>query len=103
MTVSIFSNIAFIPLSVIEQQTISIAPTTAKYFRLKIKNQPPSTGLGALSGGGAQTPKPPAGTAVAEFVLYPATRINHFEQKAGFAAATDLEKHATPATNRCNF
>ncbi|HEY4325024.1 MAG TPA: glycosyl hydrolase [Mucilaginibacter sp.] len=91
-----FRTITFIPLSVIEQQTVSIAPTTAKYFRLKIKNQPPPPNLGALVGGGANVPKPPAGTAVAEFVLYPATRINHFEEKAGFAAATDLNKNITP-------
>ncbi len=42
--------------------------------------------------------RPPAGTDIAEVMLYPVTRINHFEEKAAFAAATDLPQHVTPAT-----
>lgn len=91
-----FRRIAFVPLSVIAQQTIAIPPTTAKYFRLTFVNPLPPRSLAALLGG--EAPKPPRGTDIAEIVLYPSTRINHGEEKAGFATATDLAQHPTPST-----
>ncbi len=94
-----FRRISFLPLGVIPQQTITIPSITAKYFRVRFKNPPPPFDFGAITGSGIQPPKPPAGTDIAEIVLYPVTRINHFEEKAGFAAATDLNLHITPATN----
>lgn len=51
----------------------------------------------AMMGGAA--PKPPAGTDIAEVVLYPVARINRVEEKAGFATATDLAQHPTPASD----
>ena len=65
---------------------------------MRFKNPPPPFDFGALTGSGLKPPKAPEGTDIAEIVLYPATRINHFEEKAGFAAATDLNLHITPAT-----
>ena len=94
-----FRRISFLPLGVIPQQTITIPPTTAKYFRVTFKNPPPPFDFGAITGSGIKPPKAPAGTDIAEIVLHPVTRINHFEEKAGFAAATDLNLHTTPATN----
>jgi DNA-binding FrmR family transcriptional regulator len=38
----------------------------------------------------------PEYTDVAEFVLYPETRINHFEEKAACASAHDIELNPTP-------
>ncbi len=89
-----FRTIAFIPLGVIQQQTVSIPPTTAKYFRVTFKNPPVPGGFGAMQG---EASKAPFGTDVAEVVLHPVTQINHYEEKAGFAAATDLPQHPTPA------
>jgi len=94
-----FRRISFLPLGVIPQQTITIPATTAKYFRVTFKNPPPPFDFGAITGSGIKPPKAPAGTDIAEIALYPVTLINHFEEKAGFAAATDLNSHATPATS----
>ncbi|QHW00427.1 glycosyl hydrolase [Spirosoma endbachense] len=93
-----FRRIAFIPLGIIAQQTITIPPTRAKYFRVTFKNPSAAPGFGAMMGASRQAPKPPAGTSIAEVVLHPVTRINHFEEKAGFATATDLASHLTPAS-----
>lgn len=93
-----FRRISFIPLSILPQQTITIPATTAKYFRVVFKNPAAPFSFAALMGGGGQAPKSPAGTDIAEVVLHPVTRINHFEEKAGFAASTDLAQHVTPAT-----
>jgi hypothetical protein len=92
-----FRRITFIPLSVLEQTTISFTPVTARFFRVTFKNPPPPLNLAALTGGAA--PKAPQGTPIAEIMLYPATRINHFEEKAGFSVAVDLALQTTPATN----
>lgn len=93
-----FRRVAFIPLSVILQQTITIPPTTARYFRLRFENPKARPNLIAAMTGGGMAPKAPAGNEIAELVLYPATRINHFEEKAGFVAAADLMKDPTPIT-----
>ncbi len=90
-----FRRISFIPISVVAQRTISFPATTAKYFRVTFKNPLPPMSFAAIMGGAA--PKPPAGTEIAEIVVHPAARINRFEEKAGFATASDLAQHPTPA------
>jgi hypothetical protein len=92
-----FHRICFVPLGVVAQQTITIPVTTAKYFRITFKNPPPPFSFAALNSGTVL--KPPPGNDIAEIVLYPVTRINHFEEKAGFATATDLMKDTTPASD----
>ncbi|MFT3704967.1 MAG: glycosyl hydrolase [Agriterribacter sp.] len=94
-----FKRVSYIPAGNILQQTITIPVTTAKFFRVTFKNPPPRFSFGALLGGGGAPPKAPPGTDIAEVVLYPATRINMFEEKAAFAVAADLYAEATPATN----
>ncbi|MDO9376951.1 MAG: glycosyl hydrolase [Ferruginibacter sp.] len=94
-----FRRVSFIPLSTIAQQTITIPATTAKFFRVTFKNPLPPPDYGAIFGGGGPAPKRPLGTDVAEVVLHPAVRINHVEEKAGFATATDLEMHTTPVAS----
>lgn len=93
-----FRRVAFIPLSVIPQQTISIPPTTARYFRFRFENPKAHPNLIAAMTGGGMASQPPVGNDIAELVLYPVTRINHFEEKAGFVAAADLLKYPTPNT-----
>ncbi|MDQ3846865.1 MAG: discoidin domain-containing protein [Bacteroidota bacterium] len=92
-----FRHISFIPVSTLAQRTISFPATTGKYFRVTFKNPPAQMGFGAPVGGAP--PKPPEGTAIAELVLHPASRINRFEEKAGFGVALDLAQHPTPPTN----
>ena len=82
------------------EHTISFNPVTAKYFRITFKHNPPpprpawAEGIDASSFG----PRPTAPTSyeVAELVLHPDPRVNHFEEKAAFVAAPDLYKYATP-------
>ncbi len=92
-----FRFICNIPAGNVLQQTIAIPFTTAKYFRVTVRNPPAVGGLMAMMGGGA--PKPPAGTDIGELVLHTASRINMFEEKAAFAPATNLYDKATPATS----
>ncbi|HEX8022409.1 glycosyl hydrolase, partial [Mucilaginibacter sp.] len=93
-----FQRVAFIPLNVIPQQTITIPPTTARYFRLRFDNPAAHPNAIAAMMGSVTVAKPPAGTDIAELVLYPAARINHFEEKTGFVASADLWKYPTPNT-----
>lgn len=92
-----FRLVCPLPLGGVDQQTIAIPETTAKYFRVNFKNPPPSqyASFAAMFGGSASEIK---GTNVAEIVLYPVTRINHSEEKAGFAAEFDLNEYPTPET-----
>lgn len=87
-----FRRVTFIPAGDVLQQTLSIEPTTAKYFRVTFKNPPPPMNLGAMFGtDGGEAPKAPKGTEIAEVVLYPYAVIDRFEEKAGFAPYS--EKH----------
>lgn len=92
-----FKWICYIPAGNIVQQTISIPPTTAQYFRITVKNPTANAGILALFGAGS--PKPPPGTQIAEIVLHTGSRVNMFEEKAAFAPATNLYEKATPATS----
>jgi len=85
-----FRTIAAIP----DIGTLAFPAVTAKFFRVTFKTpQPPASGQGG-SGGGA--PAAPAGTKIAEIVLHTGARVNRFEDKAAFDAATDLYSQATP-------
>ncbi len=82
------------------QHTITFEPTTAKYFRVTFKRNPPpprpawAEGIDPTSFG----PLPPAPTAyeIAELVLHQGPRVNHFEEKAAFVPEEDLYHYATP-------
>jgi hypothetical protein len=86
------------------EQTISVAPVTAKFFRITFKHNPPppipawAEGIDPASFG----PLPPVPTSyeVAELVLHSDPRVNHFEEKAAFVPEDDLYKYATPAVDR---
>lgn len=93
-----FKRVCYIPAGNVLQQTISIPVTTAKYFRITIKNPPPGFSFAGLNSGGEQ-PKAPPGTEIAELVLHTASRVNMFEEKAGFATGGNFYAIATPASN----
>lgn len=89
----LFKEVAKIPLGV-ERQTITIPPTTAKYFQVRIEN-PKEDDFFAFMG--ISNPAP-LFTNVSEFILYTVPRINHSEEKTGFAAPHDMEQYPTPCT-----
>ncbi len=93
-----FHSVCYIPAGGVPQQTITIPATTSKFFRITFKNPANIPDYGAMFGIGGEVPKAPVGTDVAEIVLHKALRINQVEEKAGFAAATDLYARATPAS-----
>ena len=65
------------------------APATAKYFRVTFKRTPPppipdwAAGIDPASFG-ITLPPPPRTFEIAELVLHPGPRVNHFEEKAAF-------------------
>ena len=83
------------------QKTLAFAPVTGKYFRVNIITPQPSRGGGmmAMMGLGGGNQPAPTGTEVMELVLNTGARVNRFEDKAGFATATDLEEVPTPETS----
>jgi hypothetical protein len=83
-----------IPPGAVLQQTIDIPATTAKYFRVTVKNPPPPADMGAAFGFPSKT-KDPGGSAIAEIVLHTAGRINMFEEKDAFAPVGDLNSKMT--------
>jgi hypothetical protein len=77
------------------EHTISFSAVTAKYFRVVFKRNPPPPDW-ANSSGDKKVP-PPAGYEIAELVLHPGARVNHFEEKAAFVSKGDLYGVATPS------
>ncbi len=94
-----FSFVCNIPPGAILQQTISVPETTAKYFRVKVKNPPPKLDPLAAMTGKASKPIPVAGTEIAEICLYTADVINCFEEKVAFAPVSDINSKLTRETN----
>ena len=92
-----FKKICFIPAGNILQQTIAFPSTKASYFRITFKNLPPILNLKAMLGGGnGEASKFPLGTEIAEIVLHTSTRINSFEEKAGFSTSPETGNFFTP-------
>ena len=83
------------------EHTISFAAVTAKYFRVTFKRPPPpkvpawAAGLDPASFG-IKIPPKPTEYKIAELVLHPGARVNHFEEKAAFVPEADLYGFATP-------
>ena len=91
---NVWEDVCFIPSGSVPQQTIDVPVTCAKHFRLCVANPVPDMSYAAY---GAVGPAP-AGTLIHEFVLHAVTKVNHAEEKAGFAAPHDLLDHPTPET-----
>jgi len=96
-----FRQIAKLESSEAPEHTISFAPVTAKYFRVTFKRTPPpplpewATGIDPSSFG-IKIPPKPTSFEVAELVLHPGARVDHFEDKAAFVPEPDLYHFATP-------
>ena len=87
-----WTTVCRIPSGSVAQQTIDIPITAAKYFRLMVANPVPDMTYAAY---GYAMPAP-EGTMIHEFKLYSVTKVNHAEEKAGFAAPHDLADNPTP-------
>ncbi|MVM33766.1 glycoside hydrolase [Spirosoma sp. HMF4905] len=80
-----FRDVVPIKGSLVAQNTMSIEPTTAKYFRFTIKTLSPAGNPFAAMMGGNADPGKPEGVQVAELVLHNTDRVDKFEDKAGFS------------------
>jgi hypothetical protein len=90
-----FKFVCLIPPGGVLQQTINIPSTTAKYFRVTVKNPPPRTNSFFNSG----PPVTPPGTEIAEIVLHSVVRVHMFEEKDAFAPDATLFAKITPPTD----
>ncbi len=79
-----FRDVVVIRGSTVPQSTLSIAPTTAKYFRFTFKTEQSGPNMIAVMMGGKAEPGKPQGVPIAELVLHNTDRVDLFEQKAGF-------------------
>jgi hypothetical protein len=83
------------------EHTISFPAVSAKYFRVVFKRTPApkppawAEGLDPASFGIKLPPKPTQ-YEIAELVLHPGARVNHWEEKAAFVPEGDLYQFATP-------
>ena len=93
-----FREVFKIPNSSAPGGTVTFEPTTAKYFRVVFDNKEQSNPYAALMGGSTEPTLIP--TNVAELKFYPVYRINHAEEKAGYAAPADLYLYETPAESQ---
>jgi len=83
------------------ENTLSFAPVTAKYFRVTFERTPPPTVPFWAEGIDFESMRqkmsaPPNTYDIAELVLHPGARVNHFEEKAAFVADGDMYGLATP-------
>lgn len=87
----VFTYLCEIPSGGAALQTIDIPETTARFFRVRFDN-PKADGLYDAFYG----VQPAKGTEVAELVLHNVAKINHAEEKAGFASPHDMMQNLTP-------
>ncbi len=83
----------------VAENTLSIPPTTAKYFRLCVRPGQTSP-MGMMFGGGMPSQ---AGIPIAEFEIFPYSKVNRFEDKAGFSMASHLMDVPTPSAQGETF
>ncbi len=94
-----FKDVLKIPVSGIPQNTVTFAPTTAKYFRVLYKTLQPQPNPFASMAGMPQDKLEPKGTDVTEIVLHTSSRIERLEEKAAFTTTTTMNSFVTPETS----
>ena len=90
-----WTEVCRVPSSFLPQLTFDIPETTARYFRLTIVNPQPDYSMAAY---GVPVVMP-TGTRIHEWVLHTVYKVNHAEEKAGFAAPMDLDSYVTTPTD----
>ncbi len=91
-----FREVAQLSGSIIPLNTVSISPTTAKYWRIAFKTLPPPVNVFAAMSGGNPVGEKSDGVNIAEFVLYNTDRIDQYEDKAGFTPWKENNKTFLP-------
>lgn len=89
-----FRTIATVSGSTVPFNTVSIPPTTAKYWRITYETLAPQPNVFAAMAGLPPQEKPD-GVQVAEFQLYTNSRIDQVEDKAGFSPWIEDNRLAT--------
>jgi hypothetical protein len=87
-----FQTITVIHESVDAEQTVTFAPTSARYFRLLLPN-PPAQGSAVAT---VLAGVPQQEHRIAELILHTTPRVEHFEQKAGFFVGNGMDRYPTP-------
>ena len=85
----------FAPNGNVTENTVAFPPVTARYFRVSWTTPP------APAGPQNEVPsifasKPSTDYSVNELVLHGGARVHHFEEKAGFSTAPNLDNEPTP-------
>ncbi len=80
----VFREVARVSSSIVPQNTVSFPATTARFFRICFKTLEPVANPMLAMFGVVPDPKP-EGVKVAEFVLHNTSRMDQFEDKAGFS------------------
>ncbi|HSZ16396.1 MAG TPA: glycosyl hydrolase [Terracidiphilus sp.] len=102
-----FRLVAALPGGDAPEHTVSFPAVTAKYFRVTFKRTPPppvpfwAQGIDPASAG-FKASEAPKTYDVAELVLHPGARVNHFEEKAAFVPVLDLYGFATQPVGRAD-
>jgi hypothetical protein len=91
-----FREVAQLSGSIIPLNTVSIPPTTAKYWRIAYKTLPPPVNVFAAMAGGNPVGEKSDGVNIAEFILYSTDRIDQIEDKAGFTPWKENNKTFLP-------
>ena len=82
--------------SIVPLNTVSIPPTTARYWRIVYKTLPPPVNIFAAMSGGNPIGEKSDGVNIAEFILYNTDRIDQAEDKAGFTPWKENNKTYLP-------
>ncbi len=91
-----FREVAQLSGSIIPLNTVSIPPTTAKYWRIIYKTLPPPVNIFAAMLGGNPAGEKSDGVNIAEFILYNTDRVDQIEDKAGFTPWKENNKTYLP-------
>ncbi|RZF59109.1 glycoside hydrolase [Sphingomonas populi] len=91
-----FRTVATMPSGTSQARSVAFAPVKARFFRLGLTTSPIQPAGGPPGVVPLSLGPPPSPTfSVSEWVLRPSGRINHAEDKAGFAAAPNYYAIAT--------
>lgn len=90
----LWRTVCSIPAGSVTRQTIDIPATEARFFRLIIANPEADDRYASFGMGVPATPS----TRITEWSLHRDVKVNHAEEKAGFAAPHDLGDYYTPSS-----
>lgn len=87
----------FAPNGNVTENTVAFPPVTARYFRVSWTTPAPPASPQNDAVPSMFASKPATDYSVDELVLHAGARVHHFEEKAGFSTAPNLDNEPTPA------